>query len=140
MRRKKNIKVDFSSTEKFQQTRQCPTCSNNLLQFWAPMTTDQEKKMVYGVGLFMGGILSTIIIPIVYFSLLGMIIGVVALLVGLAIAAPTFKEINTISQPPTDATEIPPSEELENQMKYIMNFALRMGLIGILVLIVALIL
>ena len=56
------------------------------------------------------------------------------------IAVPAFKEITTVIQPPADATGIPPSQPLDDQMKYFGNFGLRMGGIAILVLVISIIL
>ncbi|MCY3414584.1 MAG: hypothetical protein INQ03_23245 [Candidatus Heimdallarchaeota archaeon] len=137
---KKGIKVDFTSTEKFQQQRQCPTCSSNVLQFWAPVTSSQENKMILGVGLFAGGIISSMVVPMIQFTVPGIIVAIIALIAGLIVAFPNFNQIKSISQPPADASEIPPKEQLEDQMKYILNFALRMGGIAILVLVIAIIL
>ena len=96
--------------------------------------------MILGVGLFAGGLISSMIIPILTFSLLSLIVTVIAFIAGAVIAVPAFKEIRTVSQPPADATEIPPSQQLDDQMKYVLNFALRMGGIAILVLVISIIL
>jgi hypothetical protein len=96
--------------------------------------------MIVGAGLFTGGLISSIIIPSIGFSVLPMIVAVIALIAGAVIAVPNFNEIRTVSQPPADVTEIPPSQQLDDQMKYVLNFALRMGGIAILVLVISIIL
>ncbi|MCY3412432.1 MAG: hypothetical protein INQ03_12415 [Candidatus Heimdallarchaeota archaeon] len=133
---KKGVSIDFSNDQTFQQKRKCSSCGSYILQYWAPMSKKQEGKMILGVSFFAGAMITNIIGVMLGLSVLGWILAVVSIIFGTIIALTTLNSIKKIKSPPSYASEVPALAPLKQQLKIIGNFALRMGLGAILVMIV----
>lgn len=132
-KQKQGVKVDLSSSESLQQKRMCPDCNNTLLQFWAPITKPQDNKMVNGVSLFMSGIIMNIVNSAFFLGVIPLVLGLIVMIIGLAIAWPAYQDIRSVDRPPSYATPIPDIAVWEDQKSNMIRFATAMGVRSILV-------